>query len=164
MSGTVTTDGVLIYGSNVTHAPRITIDDSFEAVPVARCAGIPLVVKRQPHPSSPVKLKSGQRHVIVRVMSDPDIGIADIPWQYGGAFGPAPPVLAGRSDGVPFSVEEWNLMDDFEMAMLDTSDGPRRVTRKALCKLSFKHQCFPQHHYCARSTLLQRQASGSQRP
>ena len=41
---------------------------------------------------------------------------------------PAPVVLVARSDSVQFNIEDWYILDDFEIAMLD--DGPRKVTRK----------------------------------
>ena len=41
---------------------------------------------------------------------------------------PAPVVLVARSDSVQFNIEDWYILDDFEIAMLD--DGPRNVTRK----------------------------------
>lgn len=61
-------------------------------------------------------------------MTEPSIGIAPIEWQYGGLLQPAPPVLVARKDGVSFNANDWTVLDDFEMAMLD--DGPRKVTRK----------------------------------
>ena len=40
---------------------------------------------------------------------------------------PAPPVLVVRKDSIPFGIEDWQVLDDFQMEMLD--DGPRKVTR-----------------------------------
>lgn len=37
-------------------------------------------------------------------------------------------VLVARSDAIPFALEDWKVLDEFEMKMLD--DGPRQVTRK----------------------------------
>jgi len=41
---------------------------------------------------------------------------------------PAPTVLVARNDSIQFTINDWQVLDDFEMAMLD--DGPRKVTRK----------------------------------
>ncbi len=94
-----------------------------EVCPVAHDAGVPVAVKRLLHepPVSPIAF-----HRIVRFMSDPDVGLAPMDWQYGGALGPAPPVWVGRSDGVEFHKEDYDAIDEFEDDMLD--DGPRRVT------------------------------------
>lgn len=51
-------------------------------------------------------------------------------WQYGGCLGDAPPVLAARTDGIPFTTKGWALLDDFISATFD--DGPRPVTRLTL--------------------------------
>ena len=59
-------------------------------------------------------------------MSDPKIGLAKQDWQYGGLLPPAPTVLMGRMDQIDFQMDDWALLDDFEMEMLD--EGPREVT------------------------------------
>lgn len=43
-------------------------------------------------------------------------------------MGPAPICVAARIDSIQFDVHDWQVLDDFEMAMLD--DGPRNVTRR----------------------------------
>lgn len=53
-------------------------------------------------------------------------------WKYGGMLEPAPPVLVARNDGIAFNVNDWAVLDDFEMKMLD--NGPRSVTRKDFIK------------------------------
>ena len=45
----------------------------------------------------------------------------------GGVSEPAPPVHMFRLDGVPFTTTDFDVLDDFEMRMLD--DGPRPVAR-----------------------------------
>ena len=39
--------------------------------------------------------------------------LAPMDWQYGGALGPAPPVVAARSDGIPFAKDGWAKLDEF---------------------------------------------------
>lgn len=110
-------------GSRITRH-RVIIDCFFEMCPIAYAAGIPLVVKREPQELA----VRDSNYVIVRMMSDPSIGVAPTSWQYGGLFGPAPPVLVARTDRVPFTIQDWSILDDFEMLMRD--DGPRSVRRK----------------------------------
>jgi hypothetical protein len=102
------------------------VDSSFERCPIAAAAGIPLFVKNLSVPGKQVE--NGGRYIIVRMMSEPTVGVAPLRWNFGGIYGPAPPVLVARSDSVPFTIEDWNVLDDFEMKMLD--DGPRSVTRQ----------------------------------
>ena len=62
------------------------------------------------------------------MMSDPAEGLAPIDWQYGGMLEPAPSVLVARSDSIEFNKNDWAVLDDFEMEMLD--DRPRDLKRK----------------------------------
>lgn len=61
------------------------------------------------------------------MMSEPQDGVAPLDWQYGGQFEPAPSVLVARNDSIQFNIKDWEILDDFEMAMLD--DGPRNVRK-----------------------------------
>ena len=115
--------GLRVEGSEL-KPELIHIDSSFIKCPIAHAAGIPLYVKRILNAK---KIKS-DFYWIVRMMSQPSIGLAPNDWQYGGALGPAPPVLVVRSDSIQFGINDWSILDDFEVAMLD--DGPRKVTRK----------------------------------
>jgi hypothetical protein len=103
----------------------VVIDSSFERCPIAHAAGIPLLVKKMK--SLGKRVGSGGRYIITRMMSDPIVGVAHDQWAYGGVCGPAPPVLIARSDSIPFTADDWGVLDDFEMEMLD--DGPKRVIR-----------------------------------
>ncbi|EQC26168.1 hypothetical protein SDRG_15973 [Saprolegnia diclina VS20] len=113
--------GLLVNGSTLSPCV-VTMNTMFEKCPIAHAVGIPLYVRKCFGES-----KKASCYIISRMMSDPKIGVASIPWTYGGACGPAPPVLVGRSDGVAFTKDDWAALDDFEMTMLD--DGPRSVTR-----------------------------------
>lgn len=121
-------DGVEVVGDQVFVAKGIYLQGKEaakdEPCRIAVAAGIPVCVRR--------KTPTGFRHHryrIVRIMSDPRSGLAPSSWQYGGMLGPAPPVLMFRTDGVPFTPVDFEVLDDFEMAMLD--DGPRSVTRES---------------------------------
>jgi hypothetical protein len=127
VSESTTVDGVEVVGDRVFPAKGIPLtaaaaNEPDEDLPIAVAAGIPLRVRK--------KAATGQRFQnfrIVRMMSLPSTGLAPIRWQFGGRLPPAPPVLVFRTDGIPFTVADFDLLDDFEMAMLD--DGPRPVTR-----------------------------------
>ncbi len=68
------------------------------------------------------------------MMSDPDTGMASMDWQYGGMFPEAPPVLVVRNDSIPFTIDDWYALDDFEMEMLD--NGPCEVFRENFIALA----------------------------
>ena len=87
--------------------------------PIALAAGIHIFVKRQ---------KVNKAFIIVRMMSELNTALAPMSWQYGGINGPAPPVLVARKDGIPFSCDDYWILDEFSCRMFD--DGPREVTRK----------------------------------
>ncbi|KDO34704.1 hypothetical protein SPRG_00767 [Saprolegnia parasitica CBS 223.65] len=114
--------GLLVNGSTLSPCV-VTMNTMFEKCPTAHAAGIPLYVRK-----CAGKSKKASCYIISRMMSDPKIGVASIPWTYGGACGPAPPVLVGRSDGVAFTKDDWAALDDFVFGMM-LDDGLRSITR-----------------------------------
>ena len=112
--------GIRIVGSLVTNH-EVKIDSSFVPCPTAHAAGVPLVVKREPPPPG---AQRDSLYVAVRLMTDPRTGLAPPEWQPC----PVPPVVAARTDGVPFTDEEWEVLDDFIDRTFD--NGPAVVTRK----------------------------------
>ncbi|KAI3631776.1 hypothetical protein MIR68_010249 [Amoeboaphelidium protococcarum] len=114
--------GIRINGSKIT-PEDVVFDSSFaETVPIAHAVNIPLYVKKLPGPG-----RNDSQCLIVRLMSEPRVGLAPPRWQYGVFNGPAPPVLVARSDGIAFEVDYWCVMNEFGCAMLD--GGPRNVKR-----------------------------------
>lgn len=105
----------------------VSVDASFLPCPTAQAVGIPLVVKRVPGPGVP-----SDCHLCVRFMTDPKRGMAPLDWQYGGCLPHAPPVLAARTDGVPFSSNGWRALDDFIMDTFD--EGPRQVDHETFLR------------------------------
>ncbi|KDO17536.1 hypothetical protein SPRG_16794 [Saprolegnia parasitica CBS 223.65] len=97
--------GLLVNGSTLSPCV-VTMNTMFEKCPIAHAAGIPLYVRKCAGES-----KEASCYIISRMMSDPKIGLASIPW----------------TDGVAFTKDDWAALDDFEMMMLD--DGPPSVTR-----------------------------------
>ncbi len=74
----------------------IQVDSTFEKCPIAHAVGIPLYAKRlfnEPR-------KKSNHYIIVRLMSEPSIGLAPMDWQYGGSNEAAPSVLLARSDSI----------------------------------------------------------------
>ena len=65
-----------------------------------------------------------------RFMSNPYsvLHLAPMDWQYGGALGPAPPVVAARMDGIPFTKAGWAELDEFICDEL--GEGPRTSLRR----------------------------------
>ena len=103
--------GVCVDRENVENK-KVHLDASFEKCPVAWALGIPVMVKRLPMRRNE-ECKPGDRELIVRFMKNPDSGLAEMDWQYGGLLGPAPPVLIDRSDEQEFTTDDWHLLNDF---------------------------------------------------
>jgi len=77
----------------------------------------------------------------VRCMTGPRIGLAPIDWLYVGIVGPAPPVVAARTDGIPFTTMGWEKLDDVIDSMFD--DGPRNVNRRCLVRFLREERDLP---------------------
>ncbi|CAE8690833.1 unnamed protein product [Polarella glacialis] len=118
--------GIRIVGSQVRDC-EVVLDGSFRPCPTAQAAGIPLFVKRDAFPGPESSL-----YLSVRLMTEPRSGFAPMDWQYGGIMGPAPAVVAARTDGVPFTPAGWEVLDNFIDAMF--SDGPRLVNREDMLR------------------------------
>lgn len=118
--------GVCVDRTNVQNK-NVQLDGSFEKCPIAWALGIPLMVKRLPGWLS--QQESTGMELIVRMMGDPDSGLAPFDWQYGWINGPAPPVLLERSDEHEFTTDEWCILDDFICGYYSECPS-RRVNRK----------------------------------
>lgn len=116
--------GIQIIGATIKDV-EVVLDSSFIPCPTAQAVGIPLVVKREASLGTRCR-----EHLVARFMTDPSIGLAPADWQYGGLMGPAPPVLAARTDGVAFSKKGWAALNDFISATFE--EGPCKVTRAHL--------------------------------
>jgi len=102
--------GVRMHGDCVDNA-NVRLDDCFKAVPVPNKLEIPLVYKIMSGTGGDDShIKS---NAIVRFMANPDDGFAPDEWQYGGRRGPAPPVVMARKDGVPFSKQDYQCLDEY---------------------------------------------------
>merc|ERR1719464_1566758 len=108
--------GVWIVGAKV-EDEEVVPDDSFEEVPFARLIGIPLSAKQLEHP--PGGSPDHQLNLATRLMVDLASGFPPPRWQSGGALGPLPPVLVGRTDGRPFTGQDWTVFDDYLTRMTE---------------------------------------------
>eukprot|EP00929_Paragymnodinium_shiwhaense_P006357 TRINITY_DN10962_c0_g1_i1.p1 TRINITY_DN10962_c0_g1~~TRINITY_DN10962_c0_g1_i1.p1 ORF type:complete len:255 (+),score=37.49 TRINITY_DN10962_c0_g1_i1:62-826(+) len=131
--------GVRIDGSRVTEEADVVIDDSFEDVPLAQLVGIPLKVKRcLVLPSlDEVDGRGGTNdsfgfRSMAKMMADPSTGFPPEPWnkavgvQAATCQGPWPVLLAVRSDSLPFSPAEWEVLDDWLTTTTTIADAAVR--------------------------------------
>lgn len=121
--------GVRVVGADITDA-EVYPDNTFTPCPLASALGVPLVVKRE--------AAIGEQHEFYRIsrfMTDPQDGIADLEWAYGGMCGPAPPIIVARTDGTPFCCCDFIALEDFLKSFFDDDDYPRRLN--AATRLDF---------------------------
>jgi len=102
--------------------------------------GVPILYKKMPGTGGDDShIRS---NIIVRFMADPDDGFAPAEWQYGGRMGPAPPVVLARRDGVPFSTQDWEamqeFMDNWQDECADAEDDRLSVSQSILTPERFK--------------------------
>jgi hypothetical protein len=102
--------GIRVHGAKV-EDHEVTLDSLFREVPVPTKLGIPLMYKKMSGTGGDDS--HIRNNIIVRFMADPDDGFAPADWQYGGMMGPAPPVVLARRDKLPFSSEDWGVIDDY---------------------------------------------------
>lgn len=131
--------GVRVHGSTVTDAD-VMLDSSFRRVPVPQKLGIPLLYKLMSGTGGDdSQIRSND---IVRFMASPDDGFAPDEWQYGGRKGPAPPVVLARKDKLPFSKQDWDIVDEYmgewREALGDAEDGMAAVSEKWLTPSAFR--------------------------
>eukprot|EP00928_Gymnodinium_smaydae_P066353 TRINITY_DN49376_c0_g1_i1.p2 TRINITY_DN49376_c0_g1~~TRINITY_DN49376_c0_g1_i1.p2 ORF type:complete len:369 (+),score=88.77 TRINITY_DN49376_c0_g1_i1:73-1107(+) len=131
--------GVRIHG-DVAKDVEVRFDDSCVAIPVTERIGLPVLLKKMSGTGGDDS--EIRRSAIVRMMVDPDDGFAPMEWQYGGSRGPAPPVVLGRKDGQPFSVQDWQCLEAFVGDFLDEAaeaeEGRAEATERLLAPDAFK--------------------------
>lgn len=116
------------------------MDEQFRPVPVPNRLGVPLLYKKMPGTGGDDS--NIRSNVIVRFMADPDDGFAPIDWQYGGRNGPAPPVVVARKDNLPFSQQEWDVLDEYMSDWMDqcgeAEENRLEVSNQILSPEAFK--------------------------
>ncbi|KDO34703.1 hypothetical protein SPRG_00766 [Saprolegnia parasitica CBS 223.65] len=113
--------GLRVSGTTVT-PEDIHLDDSFQPVPIAHAAAIPLYVKK-----TSTRARQSDAQLFSRLMADPCSTEAPTEWVGGGSGPAAFEVLVVRSDGIPFTEADWAVLDSFKDAMLQ--QRPRVVMR-----------------------------------
>ncbi|CAE8661150.1 unnamed protein product [Polarella glacialis] len=120
--------GVRITGSRVLDE-EVELDSDFQPAPIPRLLGVPLLVRRLVPTHSAAeevemlnKAVAASKAVEVEevspwLMADPNTGMPPVewqdPWQPGGALGPLTEVLVAREDQLPFTAEDWAVLDDY---------------------------------------------------
>jgi len=131
--------GVRVHGDRIEDA-HVIVDGTFRAVPVPTECGVPLLYKKMSGTGGDDShIRSS---VIVRMMADPEDGFAPYEWQYGGRMGPAPPVVLARRDQLPFSSQDWDVMDRYIQEWMeegaDAEEGRQDVSRRYLNPEAFR--------------------------
>lgn len=111
--------GVRVHGTDVKDVD-VRLDSSFRAVPVATKLGVPLMWKKMSGTGGDDShIRS---NAIVRFMADPGDGFAPLEWQYGGRQGPAPPVVMARRDKVPFSKQDFDVIENYMTEWMESDE------------------------------------------
>ena len=84
----------------------------FEFVPVALLLGVPLMFKRLELGEDEEAVRYETKMYVYKIMTTPGLGLP-ITWNQNGAGTPLPPVLACRSDGLPFGKCDWACLCEF---------------------------------------------------
>ena len=133
----VVADGQLVQGVRIGAAGALEIDEldldqrkrddclaeefvldaaGFDFVPVALLLGVPLmfkVLREVPTEGEKAEeLRYETKMYVYKLMTTPGLGLP-ITWNQNGAGTKLPPVLACRSDGVPFTEDDWSALCEF---------------------------------------------------
>jgi len=131
--------GVRVHGDSIVDAD-VTMDETFRAVPVPTACGVPLLYKKMSGTGGDDS--DIRSNAIVRMMADPDDGFAPYEWQYGGRMGPAPPVVLARRDKLPFSAQDWHVLDSYMREWMeegaDADEDREAVSKRYLTPGAFR--------------------------
>ena len=90
--------------------------NKFDFVPVALLLGVPLMFQRlveiPTEGEGAEEVRYETKMYIYKLMTTPGLGLP-LTWNQNGAGTPLPPVLACRSDGVPFTQDDWACLCEF---------------------------------------------------
>ena len=95
--------------------------DGFEHVPTALRLGFPLMFKRlhEEQEATGETLEPAQRIYIFGLMETPGLGLP-ITWNVNGKETKLPPLHAIRSDGIPFTRQDWKCLTEFRRYLEET--------------------------------------------
>lgn len=113
---------------------EVELDHAFDFVPVALLLGIPLMFKRLHADLSErgEELLYETKMYAYNLMTTPGLGLP-ITWNQcsvGGAVTPLPPLLAARSDGLPFTSQDWMCLCEFHEYLHETQVEPEQLWYK----------------------------------
>lgn len=105
----------------VTEDEILVESDGFEHVPTALRLGFPLMVKRlhDVQDATGETLEPAQRIYVFSLMETPGLGLP-ITWNANGKETKLPPLQAVRSDGVPFTLQDWKCLTEFRRYLEET--------------------------------------------
>lgn len=91
-------------------------EKSFDYVPIALLLGVPLMFKRlveiPTEGEGAEELRYETKMYVYKLMTTPGLGLP-LTWNQNGAGTKLPPVLVARSDGVPFTQDDWACLVEF---------------------------------------------------
>lgn len=90
------------------------LDETFGFVPVPLLLGVPLMFKRLELGEGPQReeLRYETKMYVYKLMTTPGLGLP-ITWNQNGAGTPLPPIAVCRSDGEPFTWQDWACLCEF---------------------------------------------------
>lgn len=122
--------GVRVGGEaeGVTEEQILLKSEGFEYVPTALRLGFPLMFKKLlgVQESTGETLDYRLRVYIYELMATPGLGLP-ITWNANGVETLLPPLHVVRSDGVPFTLQDWKCLTEFRDYLDETYVEPERV-------------------------------------
>ena len=93
---------------------EMVVDRWFDFVPVGLLLGIPLMFKRLELEEGPTReeLRYETKMYVYKLMTTPGLGLP-LTWNQNGSGTPLPPILVCRSDGEPFTSQDWACLCEF---------------------------------------------------
>jgi len=90
------------------------LDNTFDFVPCALLLGIPLLFKRLDlgEGAEREELRYETKMYVYKLMTTPGLGLP-LTWNQNGAGTPLPPIAVCRSDGEPFTSQDWACLCEF---------------------------------------------------
>ena len=90
------------------------LDNTFDFCPVPLLLGVPLMFKRLDLGEGPQReeLRYETKMYIYKLMTTPGLGLP-LTWNQNGAGTPLPPIAVARSDGEPFTTQDWTCLCEF---------------------------------------------------
>ena len=117
---------------------EMVLDNTFDFVPVPLLLGVPLMFKRLSfhdvgeEEQKEQELRYETKMYAYKLMTTPGLGLP-LTWNQNGAGTRLPPILACRSDGQPFTTQDWQVRPSMRALL---AAQPPRAAELALLSLS----------------------------